>query len=119
MEVTYSPLLGVLSILVAILSSYAALNLAHTVTQAKDKAQVIWLACGSIAMGVGIWSMHFVGMLAFEMPGMEMAYDIPLMALSVIVAILGSTLALYVVSRPKLHPRSLTFSGVAMAAAIC
>ncbi len=119
MEVTYNPLTVVLSVLVAILASYAALNLAHTVTQAKDKAQVIWLACGSSAMGIGIWSMHFVGMLAFEMPGMEMAYDIPLMALSVIVAILGSTLALYVVSRPIVHSNSLFLSGLAMAAAIC
>lgn len=37
-------------------------------------------------MGVGIWSMHFIGMLAFEMPGMTMAYDIPLLILSIVVA---------------------------------
>lgn len=69
-------------------------------------------------MGVGIWSMHFVGMLAFEMPGMEMAYDIPLMLLSVLVAIGASALALYVVSRPTVPMSSLLSGGIAMAAAI-
>lgn len=69
-------------------------------------------------MGIGIWSMHFVGMLAFEMPGMEMAYDIPLMALSVLVAIGASALALFIVSRPVTPIGSIAAGGVAMAAAI-
>lgn len=118
MEVVYNPSLVFLSIMVAILASYVALNLAYSVTQAKGRAQAVWLACGSLAMGVGIWSMHFVGMLAFEMPGMEMAYDVPLMSLSVVVAILGSALALFVVSRPQVQTGSLISSGIAMAAAI-
>lgn len=118
MTVSYSPTLVILSVAVAILASYVALNLAHSVTKAKGKAQIIWLSCGALAMGVGIWSMHFVGMLAFEMPGMEMAYDIPLMALSVIVAAAGSGLALFVVSRPTVPTASLVSGGIAMAAAI-
>lgn len=118
MEVVYSPFLIVLSVLVAIFASYVALNIAYSVTQARGRAQLIWLLGGSIAMGVGIWSMHFVGMLAFEMPDMEMAYDIPLMVLSVAVAIIGSALALFVVSRPVVPLASLLSSGVAMAAAI-
>ncbi|MES2966145.1 MAG: MHYT domain-containing protein [Bdellovibrionota bacterium] len=104
--------------LVAIFASYVALNLAHSVTQAKGKAQAAWLAIGAIAMGVGIWSMHFVGMLAFEMPGMEMAYDVPFMLLSVVVAILASALALFVVSRPIVTASSILSGGIAMAAAI-
>ncbi|MGE3973922.1 MAG: MHYT domain-containing protein [Bdellovibrionales bacterium] len=119
MQTYYVPSLVILSIVVAIFASYVALNLAHSVTQARGRAQVIWLICGSLAMGVGIWSMHFVGMLAFEMPGMEMAYDVPLMALSVMVAIAGSALALFVVSRPLVHQGSLISGGIAMAAAIC
>src|SRR3989344_3810002 len=69
-------------------------------------------------MGFGIWSMHFVGMLAFEMPGMEMGYDVPLMILSVVVAIGASALALFIASRPAVSAGALFFSGVAMAAAI-
>lgn len=118
MEVAYNPSLVVLSILVAILASYVALNLSYSVTQAKGRAQIVWLTCGSLAMGIGIWSMHFVGMLAFEMPGMEMAYDVPLMSLSVVVAILGSALALYVISRPLVQTGSIVSGGIAMAAAI-
>ena len=118
MHVAYSPSLVLLSVAVAIFASYVALNLAYSVTQAQGKARLIWLTCGSLAMGIGIWSMHFVGMLAFEMPGMDMAYDIPLMALSVLVAVMGSALALFVVSRPSVPLLSLIASGIAMATAI-
>lgn len=118
MDVVYSPYLILLSIGVAILASYVALNLAYSITHAKGKAHAAWLIGGSLAMGVGIWSMHFIGMLAFEMPDMEMAYDIPLMVLSVIVAVIGSMLALYVVSRPIVDPKSVGWGGIAMAAAI-
>ncbi len=118
MDASYNPLLVILSVLVAILASYVALNLAYSVTQAKGRSQLMWLTCGAVAMGVGIWSMHFVGMLAFEMPGMDMAYDIPLMILSVVVAIFGSALALFVVSRPVVQSGSLISGGIAMAAAI-
>lgn len=69
-------------------------------------------------MGVGIWSMHFIGMLAFEMPNMVMAYDVPLIVLSILVAVAGSGLALFIVSRDKVPLSSLLAGGIAMAAAI-
>jgi PAS domain S-box-containing protein len=118
MEIRYSPSLVLLSIAVAVFASFVALNLAHSVSQAKGRAQLVWLAGGALAMGIGIWSMHFVGMLAFEMPSMEMAYDVPLMLLSVLVAVFASALALYIVSRPAVTHMSLLLGGVAMAAAI-
>src|SRR3989344_2928183 len=118
MTTRFIPSLVLLSVVVAILASYVALNLAYSVTQAKGKAKIIWLACGALAMGFGIWSMHFVGMLAFEMPGMEMAYDVPELILSVLVAIGASALALFVVSRPVVPLGSLISGGIAMAAAI-
>ncbi len=118
MPFRYIPSLVILSILVAIFASYVALNLANSVTQAKGRARAWWLVCGALAMGVGIWSMHFVGMLAFEMPGMDMAYDVPLMLVSVWVAVLASALALFIVSRPRVTLGSISMGGVAMAAAI-
>lgn len=118
MEVQYNIPYVVLSIAVAIFASYVALDLANSVTQAKGRAQMIWLACGALAMGFGIWSMHFVGMLAFEMPGMAMAYDVPLMILSILIAVAASAIALYIVSRPKVAPISFVAGGIAMAAAI-
>jgi PAS domain S-box-containing protein len=118
METRFIPSLVALSFGVAIFSSYVALNLAHSVTQARGRAQALWLACGALAMGVGIWSMHFIGMLAFEMPGMSMAYDIPLMILSIVVAVGASALALFVISRPIVATGSIVSGGIAMAAAI-
>jgi NO-binding membrane sensor protein with MHYT domain/two-component sensor histidine kinase len=118
LTVHYNPLLVVLSILVAIFASYVALELAHSVTQAKRSQKSIWLFCGSIAMGFGIWSMHFVGMLAADIPGVPMAYDISLMVLSILIAVFASALALYILSRAVVTTASIVAGGIAMAAAI-
>jgi NO-binding membrane sensor protein with MHYT domain/nitrogen-specific signal transduction histidine kinase len=107
-----------LSFLVAIFASYVALNLAGTVIRARGRARLIWLMMGSLAMGIGIWSMHFIGMEAFEMPGMEMAYDLPRMLLSVVIAVFGSGIALQIVSHKKVSNAVIFVGGVVMAAAI-
>lgn len=76
MEFYFNFRLVFLSVAVAILASYTALNLASSVWEARHgPSRYFWLLGGSLAMGFGIWSMHFIGMLAFNMPGMEMAYD--------------------------------------------
>lgn len=118
METRFDPTLVTFSVLVAVFASYVALTMAQSVTQSQGRARAIWLAGGAIAMGFGIWSMHFIGMLAFEMPGMAMAYDIPLMALSVVVAIGASALALFIISREFVPWTSILSGSVAMAAAI-
>lgn len=64
---SFDPILVVLSILIAIGAGYTALDLAGRVTEARDTARRLWLMGGALAMGIGIWSMHFTGMLAFEM----------------------------------------------------
>src|SRR5688572_19803801 len=69
-------------------------------------------------MGVGIWSMHFVGMLAFSLPGTPIAYDVPLLILSIVVAIVASAIALVVVSRRVVPLPALVVAGLAMGAAI-
>src|SRR5829696_5682411 len=98
---SYNPLLAALSFAIAALASYAALDLAGRVTQGSGNARRAWLIGGAIVMGVGIWSMHFVGMLAFHLP-VPIGYSLPLMLYSVAVAIGASLLALLVVSRPML-----------------
>src|ERR1700675_4219140 len=57
-----------LSVLIAISASYAALDLAGRVTATRGRAQLTWLIGGSAAMGIGIWAMHYIGMLAFRCP---------------------------------------------------
>jgi NO-binding membrane sensor protein with MHYT domain/two-component sensor histidine kinase len=118
MQPHYVPGYVVLSFAVAILASYLALDLANSVTRARGKMRWMWLGGGAVALGFGIWSMHFVGMLAFEMPGMAMAYDVPLMLLSIGIAVFASALALFIVSRRVITTGSVVAGGIAMALAI-
>lgn len=118
METRYNATFIILSVVVAVIASFVALEFSIIVSKAKIRMRALWLTCGALAMGIGIWSMHFVGMLAFEMPGMAMAYDIPLMLLSIVIAVGASWLALFIVSRPEVSMRSLLAGGCAMAAAI-
>jgi len=97
----YEPWLVVLSIVVAAIASYTALDLARRVNTARGPMASAWLLGGACSMGTGIWAMHFVGMLAFSLP-IPMAYKVPETLLSMLIAVVVSAFALYVVSRPKL-----------------
>jgi PAS domain S-box-containing protein len=110
---SYNYRLVALSVCIAIVAAYAALDLAGRITTARGKAQFLWLACGSIAMGLGIWAMHYIGMEAFNLPDAVdslIQYDWPTVLLSVFIAILASAVALYLVSRPTMG-RSRTILG--------
>jgi len=96
---SYSPLLVFLSVVVASAASYTALDLAGRLSSLGGRARLGWLLGGSVVLGVGIWSMHFVGMLAFHL-SIPVAYGVGLVLLSVLVAIVASGLALVVVGRP-------------------
>jgi diguanylate cyclase len=117
MTAHYDPTLVVVSILIAIMASYVALDLTARLSSAEGDARWGWWLGGSIAMGVGIWSMHFVGMVAFHLP-VQVRYDGPLVALSILVAIAASALALFVASRSTLPLSVLAISSVCMGAAI-
>src|ERR1700686_1044648 len=91
------------SVLIAIVASYAALDLAARVTAAKGGIRLAWLGGGAIAMGIGIWAMHFKGMLAFHLP-VPVEYHWPTVLASLLVALLASAVALYVASRQKMGP---------------
>src|SRR5438445_9548684 len=91
------------SVLIAIAASYAALDLAGRVTAARGRARAAWLTGGAIVMGIGIWAMHFKGMLAFHLP-VSVAYHWPTLLASLLVAILASALALYATSCQKMRP---------------
>jgi NO-binding membrane sensor protein with MHYT domain len=86
------------SVLIAVLASYAALDLAARVTAAHGRMRFAWLGGGAAAMGTGIWSMHYIGMLAFSLP-IPVLYDWPEVLLSLLAAVFTSAVALFVVSR--------------------
>jgi PAS domain S-box-containing protein len=98
---SYNYALVALSVLIAIFASYAALDLAGRVTAAGGWTRTVWLLGGAGAMGTGIWSMHYIGMLAFILP-IPVAYHWPTVLLSLFAAILASVVALGVVSRQKM-----------------
>ena len=87
-----------LSVLIAVFASFAALDLAGRTTAASGRVRLAWLAGGAMAMGAGIWSMHYIGMLAFTLP-VPVLYDWPTVLLSLIAAVFASAVALFVVSR--------------------
>ena len=89
------------SVLIAILASYAALDLGGRVTAARGRVRLAWLSGGGITMGIGIWAMHFKGMLAFRL-AVPVEYHWPTVLVSLLVAILASAFALHVASRRKM-----------------
>jgi two-component system sensor histidine kinase/response regulator len=104
----YDLRLVVLSVLIALLAAYAALDLAGRVTASRGFARSLWLVGGAFALGFGIWSMHYVGMEAFLLP-VRVYYDWPTVFLSMAAAAAASGLALFIVSRNKM---SIVTAGV-------
>ena len=88
------------------LASYTALDMAGRITATRGASARWWLAGGSAAMGSGIWSMHFIGMLAYHLP-IAMGYDPWITGLSCLLGILSSALALKLVSQKELTNRQL------------
>ncbi len=102
-----------LSFIIAVVASYTALDLAGRVALMRGWARLAWLTGGAFAMGTGIWSMHFTGMLAFSLP-VALDYDVPMVALSLLVAMVASGFALFIAGRNTLHLGILLVSGLPM-----
>ena len=114
---SYDYRLVLLSLLVAFISSLAAFSLAAKVYRSEPRAAELWLLGGAVAMGSGIWSMHFVGMLAFSLP-IPLGYAFGYTALSWLIAVATSWLALKIANQPELPKRLLITGGLFMGAGI-
>jgi two-component system sensor histidine kinase/response regulator len=97
----YDYRLVTVSVLIALLAAYAALDLAGRVTASRGFTRSLWLVGGAFALGIGIWSMHYIGMEAFLLP-VPVLYDWPTVFLSVLAAMAASGLALFIVSRDRM-----------------
>lgn len=113
----YNPWLLALSVTISILASYTALDISGRIRAAMGRARHYWLAGGGFAMGLGIWSMHFVGMIAMQTEH-PVSYDLSITLISVLPALAASGFALYMIARGDLTPRILALSGVLMACGI-
>jgi NO-binding membrane sensor protein with MHYT domain len=109
----YDLLLVGLSYFIAVIASYAGLSLAQQVRSARGRSHLVWLVGGAVALGLGVWAMHFVAMLALDMQ-MAVRYDLVKTGLSLVFAVAASGLALSLVTRNRLHFRTLLFSGIMM-----
>jgi PAS domain S-box-containing protein len=99
---SYDYRLVTLSVVMAVCAAYAALDLAGRTTASRGRVRLVWLAGGAAAMGLGIWSMHYIGMLAFLLP-VSVFYDWPTVLVSLFAAIVASGVALFVVSRHRME----------------
>ncbi|MBI3530485.1 MAG: diguanylate cyclase [Betaproteobacteria bacterium] len=118
MEGFYDLKLVVLSVAVAILASYTALDLAGRVSTSSQRKSWVWLVGGALSMGTGIWSMHFIAMLAFHLP-IQIVYDLPVTLISMIFGIVVSGGALFILRRPVLSTPNLTTGATLMGIGIC
>jgi len=114
---SYNSLLVAVSVLIAILAAYAALDLAGRVTAARGLARFAWLSGGAFAMGIGIWSMHYIGMEALQLP-VPVKYDWPTVLLSMAAAVSASAIALFVVSRKTMKISAAIAGSVLMGGGI-
>src|ERR1700723_46191 len=110
---SYDYRLVALSVLIAMLASYAALGLGGRVTASRGHLRSIWLMGGAAAMGMGIWSMHYIGMLAYSLP-VPVSYHWPTVLLSLLAAMLASAVALFAVSRSEMGPLHISLGGLLM-----
>jgi diguanylate cyclase len=108
-----------LSIGVAMFASYVALDLARRIhEQDRRGAALAWTVGGALVMGSGIWSMHFIGMLAMQLP-IDIGYNTGPTLLSWVAAVAVSAFALSLGARPRLSPSAIGFGALIMGGGIC
>ena len=90
-----------LSVALVIFAAYTALDLAGRVTAARDWTRTLWLSGGALSMGLGIWAMHYNGMLAFSLP-VPILYHYPTVIVSLLAAMAASAVALFTMSRVRM-----------------
>ncbi|MFE4713066.1 EAL domain-containing protein [Paenibacillus sp. NPDC056722] len=94
-------MLVTISYLIAVAASFNVLDLAEGINNTKGRRRWLWHFFGSIVMGMGIWSMHFVGMMSMTLP-FPVYYDLSVVLLSVAVGVVASFVALLILGRQKL-----------------
>jgi PAS domain S-box-containing protein len=117
LDQSYNLNLVVLSVLIATIGAYVAIEIAQRVRAAVRRRRLFWVYGGALAMGLGIWSMHFVGMLALHLP-IPVWYDAPLVVLSFVAAAVGCGIAFAVFNRAAVRSGPLVLASVFMGLAI-
>ncbi|WP_127588522.1 bifunctional diguanylate cyclase/phosphodiesterase [Paenibacillus koleovorans] len=114
----YNFYLMFLSFMIAIMASFTALDLARRVTLTDGWRRKLWLTSGAVSMGIGIWAMHFIAMLSFHLTSVKAAYNMVMVGISILVAVLASLGGLFTSSRSRLTLTRLLLGGILMGFAI-
>ncbi|MFO4058442.1 bifunctional diguanylate cyclase/phosphodiesterase [Enterobacter asburiae] len=118
LNISWDPVLIAISYLVAFIASFVAQDSAGKIPLSSRKAALFWRIAGGVTLGIGIWSMHFIGMLSMQMP-MMMSYDLWLTLASLGVAVVASATALNIaVAGKKLSPFRLIFATAILSAGV-
>ncbi|UFT99189.1 EAL domain-containing protein [Radiobacillus kanasensis] len=117
LDMQYNLWIVALSFFIAVLASFSALNLAGKITRSEGKSRLAWHITGSFVMGLGVWSMHFVGMLAMEMH-MPISYDPMITALSALASIIASFIAFHLTATSGEKMWRTVIGGLAMGVGI-
>jgi len=117
MDGSYDISLVVLSVIIAIFASYSALNIVHRVIHHLKRFKLFWIIIGSCVEGLGIWIMHFVGMLAHTLP-FPVKYDTTLLVISMLLPIISAFIALWIVTRGSHTLLTKVIGGLFMSSAI-
>lgn len=117
MHGNYNLYIVALSIVIAVLASYSALTVVGKVSYSDGRARLFWLAVGSIVMGSGVWSMHFIGMLSFNM-GMQMHYDFRLTIISMAASVFSAFIAFFITAPRKVNSYHIAAGGFIMGSGI-
>ena len=106
-----------MSAVICILGCFTTTTLLATAGDAKLRHTRPWLVCAATVFGCSVWSLHFVAMLGF-LPASEMAYDISLTILSVVVAAAGALAALFAWKAPVRRGLAVACGGLLLGAAV-
>lgn len=113
MPIYWNGSLIVLSVLVAIVGSFMALSYAERMRNTTGQDAQLWMLAGGVTLGMTVWSMHFIGMLAFHLP-VPIAYDIQLTLLSILPAIAATLLGFHLLRNPVAQFKRLAIGGLVM-----
>lgn len=117
MSEDHNLILVVISIIIAIVTSYSALNITLKITNATKENKPFWLVSGSIVMGAGVWAMHFIGMIAHESHAM-VEYNISITIISMFASVLSAFLAFYITMQQTIKSSHIVIGGIVMGSGI-
>lgn len=114
----YNPFLVALSVGIATFAAYTAFDTTECATQVRSlKRQILWVTLGGFTLGGGIWSMHFIGMLALHLE-IPVRYDMTLTLASLAIAAVAAGFALFQVAQPVWNLRHQVAGAVIMGSAV-